>query len=233
MNTKEFAKLCHVEKRTLFYYDEIGLLKPICRDEKGYREYDASQAETMDAIKLLQAASFSLDEIKIILDKDQRNRLYELEKGLERTNEKIAQLLAISEYFDNKLSLYKEFKKENILETKNEKISIKIVQEVSKTPGQKFNYTNFKLYNGFYWNNKTLYLYSFDDKGRIHFKGTSYSFFSIIPSKSFHLIYYIEEQREKYKIPEDYVVLVQQVPHMLFYEDGKAMIKVTYLPKSK
>ncbi len=28
LTTKAFAELCGVEKRTLFYYDEIGLLKP-------------------------------------------------------------------------------------------------------------------------------------------------------------------------------------------------------------
>lgn len=28
VTTKEFAKLCGVEKRTLFFYDEIDLLKP-------------------------------------------------------------------------------------------------------------------------------------------------------------------------------------------------------------
>ena len=35
MNTKEFATLCGVEKRTLFHYDEIGLLKPSSIRENG------------------------------------------------------------------------------------------------------------------------------------------------------------------------------------------------------
>lgn len=42
MTTKEFAKLCGVEKRTLFFYDEIDLLKPARILPNGYREYDFS-----------------------------------------------------------------------------------------------------------------------------------------------------------------------------------------------
>lgn len=40
VTTKEFAKLCGVEKRTLFFYDEIDLLKPARILPNGYREYD-------------------------------------------------------------------------------------------------------------------------------------------------------------------------------------------------
>lgn len=39
MTCGEFAKLCHVSKRVLFYYDEINLLKPAYVNEKGYRYY--------------------------------------------------------------------------------------------------------------------------------------------------------------------------------------------------
>lgn len=230
MNTKEFAALCHVEKRTLFYYDEIGLLKPIYRDENDYREYDPSQAETMDAIKMLQAAEFSLDEIKLILASADEARIKELKNGLKKTASKIDQLVRISNYFENKMDLYEEFQEEEKLITKNESLNIKILQEVSKTPGQKFNYTNFKLYNGFYWDNDSLYLYSFDKKGDIRYKGETYSFFAKIPAKAFRLVLYIEEQRERFNIPEDYVVIVQQIPHMLYYKDGEALIKVTYIP---
>lgn len=230
MNTKEFAKLCHVEKRTLFYYDEIGLLKPIYRNENGYREYDVSQAEVMDTIKLLQSASFTLEEIKSILTNSETNRITDLENGVKKTNEKIKQLTAISNYFESKINLYKEFKKENVIQSKKEEFNIKIIQEVKQIPGQKFNYTNFKFYDGFYWDNNSLYLYSFDDSGEIHFNETTYSFFAKIKSKAFPLVLFVEQCKEKFNIPSNYITLIQQVPHILFYEEGKVLIKVTYIP---
>ena len=67
MKTGEFAAACGIEKRTLFYYDEIGLLKPARVYENGYREYDAMQIPRMETIKLLQAAGLSLEEIRSVL----------------------------------------------------------------------------------------------------------------------------------------------------------------------
>ncbi len=37
--TGEFSKLCGVKKQTLFHYDQIDILKPEYRNEKGYRYY--------------------------------------------------------------------------------------------------------------------------------------------------------------------------------------------------
>lgn len=232
MNTKEFAKLCHVQKRTLFYYDEIGLLKPIKRNENGYREYDVSQAEVMDTIKLLQSASLTLEEIKSILNDNENDKITDLEIGVKRTNEKIKQLLAISKYFESKINLYKEFKEEDAIRSKKEEFSIKIIDEVKQISGQKFNYTNFKFYDGFYWDNNSLYLYSFDDSGDMHFKETTYSFFTKIKSKSFPLVLFVEKCKEKFNIPSSYITLIQQIPHILFYEDDKVLIKVTYIPNT-
>lgn len=67
VTTKEFAKLCGVEKRTLFFYDEIDLLKPARILPNGYREYDFSQLPRMESIRLLQSAGLNLREIKSML----------------------------------------------------------------------------------------------------------------------------------------------------------------------
>ena len=60
MTTKEFAKLCGVEKRTRFYYDQIGLLKPETVLENGYRDYSQEQVKRLEDIKFLQATGLSL-----------------------------------------------------------------------------------------------------------------------------------------------------------------------------
>ena len=40
LTTAQFAKLHEVNKRTLHYYDQIGLFRPLTKAENGYRYYD-------------------------------------------------------------------------------------------------------------------------------------------------------------------------------------------------
>ena len=63
MKTGEFARICYVDKKTLFYYDEIGLLKPAQRQDNGYRYDTIAQYDQMNAIKILQSSGLSLEEI--------------------------------------------------------------------------------------------------------------------------------------------------------------------------
>ena len=44
LTTAQFAKLHEVNKRTLHYYDKIGLFRPLNKTEYGYRYYDISQS---------------------------------------------------------------------------------------------------------------------------------------------------------------------------------------------
>lgn len=64
ITTGEFAKLCKVNKQTLFYYDQIGLLSPILKNEKGYRYYSIRQVELFFVIDLLKDLGMPLNEIK-------------------------------------------------------------------------------------------------------------------------------------------------------------------------
>ena len=58
--------------KTLRYYAEIGLLQPSEIDpENGYRYYAIEQLEKMLFINRLKAYSFSLDEIKAILQSEE------------------------------------------------------------------------------------------------------------------------------------------------------------------
>ncbi len=70
MTIKEFAQLCSCNAQTLRYYDKIDLLKPVKVDSwTGYRYYASAQAIDFVKIKNLQAADFSIDEIKALLTK--------------------------------------------------------------------------------------------------------------------------------------------------------------------
>lgn len=75
----EFSNICKVSTKTLRYYEEIGLLKPSeINPENGYRYYSIDQLEKMLFISRLKSYSFSLEEIKQIMEGDSENsdRLY-------------------------------------------------------------------------------------------------------------------------------------------------------------
>lgn len=68
IKTGDFASLCNTNKRTLFYYDEIGLFSPAYTDEKGYRFYSESQCDVFFTITCLREIGMPLKEIKNYID---------------------------------------------------------------------------------------------------------------------------------------------------------------------
>ena len=67
----EFSKICGVstKKKTLRYYDEIGLIKPDeINPENGYRFYSVNQLKKMLFINRMKSYQFSLEEIKTIVE---------------------------------------------------------------------------------------------------------------------------------------------------------------------
>ena len=68
----EVSKINDIPIKTLRYYDEIGLLKPIhINPENGYRYYAYSQFATIDKIKRFRNWDISLRDLKkILIDKD-------------------------------------------------------------------------------------------------------------------------------------------------------------------
>ncbi|QCR31106.1 MerR family transcriptional regulator [Lysinibacillus sp. SGAir0095] len=64
LTTGEFAKLCKVNKQTLFYYDQIGLLTPLLKKDNGYRYYSINQLELFFVIDLLKDLGMSLNDIQ-------------------------------------------------------------------------------------------------------------------------------------------------------------------------
>ena len=64
MTTAQFAKLHGLNKRTLHYYDEIGLFSPAFKGENGYRYYDYRQSMEFEYIRMLKDLHMSIEEIK-------------------------------------------------------------------------------------------------------------------------------------------------------------------------
>ena len=63
LTTAQFAKLHEVNKRTLHYYDEIGLFRPFTKSDNGYRYYDISQSIDFEYIRMLKELNMSIEEI--------------------------------------------------------------------------------------------------------------------------------------------------------------------------
>lgn len=67
----DFSKLSRVSIKTLRYYDEMGLLKPVEVDRvSGYRYYEFDQLAILYRILALKDLGFSLEEIGRLLDGD-------------------------------------------------------------------------------------------------------------------------------------------------------------------
>jgi DNA-binding transcriptional MerR regulator len=85
------TKMSGVSARTLRYYDEIGLLKPLRVASSGYRIYGEAELDTLQQILFYRELGFTLDEIKNLLsapcfDREQafESHLDELHKKRER-----------------------------------------------------------------------------------------------------------------------------------------------------
>lgn len=61
--TGRFAKLNGINKRTLHYYDEIGLFSPEFKEENGYRYYTCFQTVQLELILTLRKMGLSIEEI--------------------------------------------------------------------------------------------------------------------------------------------------------------------------
>ena len=60
--------LLDINKKTLMWYDEIGLLNPACIKENGYRYYSYQQSAALETILMLREMNVSLDEIKQFME---------------------------------------------------------------------------------------------------------------------------------------------------------------------
>lgn len=109
MNTSEFAKTCGVEKKTLFYYDDIGLLKPAFVRENGYREYTVEQLGMMDMNKIFQACGYTLSEIKKICADELQVRYNHVSSAIERIDAHIEQLQQMKRYLQAKQQIFAEY----------------------------------------------------------------------------------------------------------------------------
>lgn len=106
--TGEFAKLCSVNKQTLFHYDDIGIFSPEVKTDNGYRYYSVTQLETFNVISILKDLGMPLKDIKNYLDKRSPNELISLfEKQKIIIKEKINKLNQMHNLIESKIQITK------------------------------------------------------------------------------------------------------------------------------
>lgn len=67
-NIGKVEKICKIGKKTLRYYDRIGLLSPSEIKDNGYRYYDKENLYTIPVIKYYKQSGFTLEKIKALLN---------------------------------------------------------------------------------------------------------------------------------------------------------------------
>lgn len=88
-----FANMNRVTIKTLRYYDEQNLLKPVYVDEEnGYRYYEAGQIAELHRILALKSMGFSMEDIHSIINGEEEKSL--LQRKKQETLKEIAALTA-------------------------------------------------------------------------------------------------------------------------------------------
>ena len=101
----QIAKITGVSRRTLRYYDSIGLLSPSSLTEAGYRLYDEKRLDRLRSILLYRELKFSLEDIKRILDSpdfDRDKALNEQIEMLKASLQRTQQLISFAQQVKEK-----------------------------------------------------------------------------------------------------------------------------------
>jgi DNA-binding transcriptional MerR regulator len=85
----QVSKLAGISRRTLHYYDEIGLLKPARKGANGYRYYDDVALLRLQQIMLYRALDMPLDRIRRILGRRDFDALRAMETHAEELRKRI------------------------------------------------------------------------------------------------------------------------------------------------
>ena len=100
LTVHEVGRLAGVSVRTLHHYDAVGLLKPTCVTQAGYRLYDDAAIKRLQTILFFRELQFSLKEIRTILDDpgfDQKEALRQQIRLLELQKERIGRLISYAQ----------------------------------------------------------------------------------------------------------------------------------------
>lgn len=119
-SVNEVSRLAGISRRTLQYYDEIGLLPPSAVKESGYRQYDGESLRRLWSILFYKELGISLNDIRLLLEnpkemekkilQQHKQILLEKQSGLQKMILSVDRIL--NDDFD--ISMLRDFDKKRI-----------------------------------------------------------------------------------------------------------------------
>jgi DNA-binding transcriptional MerR regulator/effector-binding domain-containing protein len=108
----ETAKIHHISKQTLIFYDKKGLLKPAYIDEEnGYRYYSLEEFAALDVILFLKFLGLPLKEINSYLtERSAEKSIAVLKKQKQIVERNLFKLKAVRAKINSSLSVYEDYK---------------------------------------------------------------------------------------------------------------------------
>lgn len=100
LTVKDLADRAGISRRTLHYYDEIGLLKPSAYGDNGYRYYLQEDALRLQQILFYRELDLPLDQIKNLLDQADFDRVAALQSHRAALRKRISRLQALIDTVD-------------------------------------------------------------------------------------------------------------------------------------
>src|ERR1700742_3848751 len=75
MTIQEVSRHCGLSEPTLRYYEEVGLIGPVARDERsGHRRYSDADVDAVEVLTCLRAVGVSIAEMRVYLANRARGR---------------------------------------------------------------------------------------------------------------------------------------------------------------
>lgn len=233
MNTKKFAELCGVEKRTLFHYDEIGLLKPASIKENGYREYAPNQLYDMDMIKIFQACGYSLAEIKDMFATKGNARIDFIQDGKERIEAQIHTLTEMKRYLESKQDFLNKYFQLPIGTYEISDLSLSYNEKkLEKLIGHYFTFLIDGTYSVLLFrDHRDIYTCQLSPEGAHKKEGRAITFFMKVPSSGAKLYELVSKQLETFGFNGESHYYIENTPHFLLANDDFALLKVIVFEK--
>ena len=99
----QFARLHQLNKRTLHYYDDIGLFSPAYKGENGYRYYTYQQSAQLENILAMRQLNMSIEEISAYLKHpNPQDFLVISQNKIQEIDQQIRQLQVLKQVFEQR-----------------------------------------------------------------------------------------------------------------------------------
>lgn len=150
LSISEMAKYAGISRRTLIYYDQINLFKPVRVGENGYRYYGIDQYFELDVILLLKNIGMPLEEIQAFLkNRNVDYAVQEFYRQRAKVDQQIEELKHIRSSLDSYIQRYetlKSFDLESITLSYREAESFVISEIIDSVDGM----DSVEIYGRFY-----------------------------------------------------------------------------------